>query len=140
MSVNFTSNHSYPSNTTEAFSLHAQHRQGLTIWLGVMLTCGLSGGIINFFLAGMILSAPSLRSGSGLLIAHALITGGVMVFVSHPAFAIQTYVARYQSPTFRLCQGLAWQYFVIVQAAHWSETLVALNRFVAVVFPHSYKV
>ena len=128
------------NSTVTSLLLHEQYELGLKIWLAVMLISGLSGGAINYFLAGMILLARSLRTGAGLLIAHALITGGTMLFVSYPAIAIQTYMARYGSSSVGLCQALAWQYFVITQATHWSETLVALNRFVAVILPHQYKV
>lgn len=127
-------------NGTTVLPFHQQYEQGLKIWLAVMLVCGLSGGAINYCLAGTILSMRSLRSGSGYLIAHALTAAGTMLFLSYPAFAIQTYMARYRPPAFRLCQALAWQYFVVIQATHWSETLVAFNRFVAVILPHHYKV
>ncbi|GAV09476.1 hypothetical protein RvY_19015 [Ramazzottius varieornatus] len=127
------------SNSTTALHFLQKYEQGLKIWLAVMLVCGLTGGAINYFLAGTILSVRTLRSGSGYLIAHALIAAGTMLFLSYPAFAIQTYMARHEAPTFRLCQALAWQYFVVIQATHWSETLVAFNRFVAVILPHHYK-
>ena len=53
--------------------------------------------------------------------------------------ALQTYLAQYTPPSSVLCKISTLSYYLLKQSLHWSEFLVAANRFVAVIFPHKYK-
>ncbi|GAV09471.1 hypothetical protein RvY_19010 [Ramazzottius varieornatus] len=67
------------------------------------------------------------------------LTEGTLLFISYPVVTVQTYLARDHPPTPSTCQTVGWIYYVILLATHWTEMLIALNRFVAVIFPHQYK-
>ena len=136
-SMNGTNFQAFANNTA---SIPAQkYSVGLQIWVSVMLTFGFCGGALSYILAATILCQRSLRSGSGILIAHTLLTEGTLLFVSFPLLTVQTFIARHNPPSVTTCHVVAWIYYVILQATHWTEMLIAVNRFVAVILPHHYR-
>ncbi|GAV06723.1 hypothetical protein RvY_16664 [Ramazzottius varieornatus] len=121
------------------FSVHEVYGVGLNVWLAVTLTITIVGGLLNYVLAATLIHQRTLLAGAGILISHALITAGTFLFVCSSIFSVQTFLARYYPPSLTLCRATGWLYYVLIQATHWSAAPIAFNRFVAVTFPHRYK-
>ena len=112
---------------------------GLTIWFTFMLVCILLGTISNGLLLFAILSCRKLLHGSGILIAHSLALNLMLCAVHMPMVAVSTFLGKYyqySSPSF--CQYQVLFYYTCVYSVNYASLGVAVNRFVAVFFPHKY--
>ena len=115
------------------------YKVGLTIWFVFMIICIVFGTISNGLLLLTILTSQKLRSGSGMLIAHSLAINFMLCAIHMPMVAIPTLLGRYYqffNPSF--CRYQVLFYYTCVYSVNYASLSVAVNRFVAIFFPHQY--
>ncbi|OQV25532.1 hypothetical protein BV898_00471 [Hypsibius exemplaris] len=107
-------------------------------WYLTNLTICVAGALFNLLLIVAILGSRSHRRGSGCLIVNVVFIEFCMCAAHLPLNTIMTYQAQFHTFAGWVCPYVHFTFLWTQQAGHWSACFLALNRFVAFVFPHSY--
>ncbi|XP_055344393.1 melatonin receptor type 1A-like [Paramacrobiotus metropolitanus] len=128
------------TNTTNASSVTIPGKW-LKPWAAVYLSFCFEGALGNLLIVCVILFNRKLRSGCGLLIANCLIAYTILCGFSFPI--VGTSVYRKQAFNWQLdpkyCKGFQWIQMGCRFAAYWLDLYIAVNRVVALCFPHRYR-
>lgn len=114
------------------------HHTWLTAWFVIMISLCIFGALLNFLLFSAIVSSKKLRSGSGLLIAHAILVDSLMCSVVIPPIIASTWIPQYVLPSKNMCRVIMLIFYGAAWSSNWALVPIAANRFIAVCFPHQY--
>lgn len=138
-------NTSFPSASsnlswlTDVNAIDDLHHSALTVWAGIELAVNLVGALLNSVLLAATLTYRPLRTSSScVLLAHCIINDMIMNFISNPGSVLASYIGAV-SISQPFCRGWGPFRFVTLYANNWVHTVLAINRFVAVVLPNRYK-
>lgn len=108
---------------------------------GVITGFAILGGMASLFLMGIIIQDRTLFTGGGFLIAHLQLVNAVVCLVHYPVSTIVLlgrHVLRWElSPG--ICNYLEFPHLVPISAYTLADAFLAINRFVAILFPHKYR-
>ncbi|XP_055337343.1 beta-1 adrenergic receptor-like [Paramacrobiotus metropolitanus] len=112
----------------------------LTFWFSTTMTICLFGTVSIILLITVIISKKALRNGAGMLIFYLLCLELFQCSFMTPLKTITSFVIH-QGIALPLihCPTLQFFYIVTLQTRHWTELFLAVNRFVATIFPYQYK-
>ena len=108
---------------------------------GIVMFLSLFGALFGAFSSVTILITKELRKGSEVLIVHDLLIGTFLCSVTFPSIAYTFFAASSlrQPPPVFICTF----HFVVLSlgmsAGNWNCCFLAVNRVVAILFPHKYK-
>ncbi|OQV19699.1 hypothetical protein BV898_06240 [Hypsibius exemplaris] len=115
------------------------YQQALLWWYVItMLICALTG-TVNILLVAVIRRNRFLRSGSGLVIGHLACLECLASTINLPVHYTTMFTPQFGLKA-NAVSCAVMQIFMVTTytAVDWTLLLLAVNRFVAVVFPHSY--
>ena len=119
---------------------NAVNRDQLTVWFAVMMAVAVFGVISNALLVAIISHSPKLRSGTGILILNLLLTCLAMCTLNYPVHVLLVYGHdAWLVPAKNACTFAHYFLVVTTYANNWAEACLGVNRFVATVLPHQYK-
>ncbi|OQV23640.1 hypothetical protein BV898_02383 [Hypsibius exemplaris] len=97
------------------------------------------GAIANGLLLAATLTYRPLRNSTAcILLAHCILVDLFITLCTEPGLILVTYFGPdYIPPNF--CQAWGGIMFGFVFVDNWSHTVLAINRFIAAIFPHQYK-
>ncbi|OWA53644.1 hypothetical protein BV898_18065 [Hypsibius exemplaris] len=112
----------------------------LTAWIAITLTVCVVGIFTNVLLLRVMWSAELQRSGVSFLLFHFVAVNLLMCIVTTPIAVILVLVKRdgWHIPS-NICYYITTLNTINISVVNWSDAGLALNRFVALYFPHSYK-
>ncbi|GAU96044.1 hypothetical protein RvY_07546 [Ramazzottius varieornatus] len=128
---------SVPPNAT-AFNVTAfwmQCSSSLTIWFVLTLGLAFACGMFNVVFLGAICITANLRTGSGVLIGHLAMIETFMCLVHIPIYMAGVLV---HSQSLFTCRFTQFFYSLTNTAGYWNILFLAVNRFVAVLYPLHY--
>ncbi|XP_055356179.1 uncharacterized protein LOC129601408 [Paramacrobiotus metropolitanus] len=129
--MNATVNNSLPAWRT--------YSNELTAWFTIMLIFCILGGFFNTCLFLIIITSQKLRSGSGYLIAHLLLTNAVLCSVHMLILSVSTYFYAPVNPlSDTFCQHTLLWYYASLDSVNYTSLLIGINRLIAIIFPHHY--
>lgn len=127
------------SRVSDIKAIDDLYHSALTVWAGVELAVNLVGALLNSILLAATLTYRPLRTSSScVLLAHCIINDMIMNFISNPGAVLASYIGAV-SISQPFCRGWGPFRFVTLYANNWVHTVLAINRFVAVVLPNRYK-
>ncbi|XP_055348010.1 uncharacterized protein LOC129595124 [Paramacrobiotus metropolitanus] len=144
MLVNTTSNFSavpakrIPANLSNLFLTESQ----FNVFYGVNLFCCITACSLYILLVAVLIRQSGHFTGSRLLILHQLIIEILMVAIHWPIWIATVAEGQQQRGVVRslsFCQHYFFFYIINLTAVHYGLLGMALNRFVAIVFPHHYR-
>ncbi|XP_055331160.1 melatonin receptor type 1B-like, partial [Paramacrobiotus metropolitanus] len=138
MSWNCTTNSAAFHNTTVNISIPAKL---VKPWGAVYLFLCFKGAVGNLLIVCLTLANRKLRTGCGLLIAHCLLTYTILCGFSFPIVGTSVYrklVYDWQMDP-KHCKLFQWIQMGARFASHWFDLYIAINRIVALIFPHHYR-
>ncbi|XP_055346102.1 uncharacterized protein LOC129593689 [Paramacrobiotus metropolitanus] len=112
---------------------------GIKIWLIVFaIVCGM-GTILNGLIFFAVVTQRSLQTGSGWLIAHKQFLDGLICGVVFPLITspVLNFWLGNALPAFD-CDFLIFHQLLLMQVGYWVALFLGVNRFVALLLPHSY--
>jgi hypothetical protein len=111
----------------------------LSIWFSVLLIICIFGSVSNFILLFVIVSHKRLRSGCGILIGHLIATYLLMCSIHFPIYGFMLYGRNFwfTLPN-NICKYVHYLQVISLYASNWTEACLAINRWIAIVFPHHY--
>ncbi|XP_055331254.1 substance-P receptor-like [Paramacrobiotus metropolitanus] len=110
-------------------------------WAATYLFLCFEGAVGNLLIVGLIFSNSKMRTGCGVLIGHCLIAYSVLCGFSFPIVATSVYrkqMFRWQMDP-KDCRPYMWIQMGCRFAAYWFDLYIAINRVVALCFPHKYR-
>ncbi|XP_055337371.1 rhodopsin-like [Paramacrobiotus metropolitanus] len=110
----------------------------LQVWVAIIGILAIIGTSLNVPLFVTIATGSKLNTGSGALIAHLLFIESMLCSVWNPIICISMYTAHIKPLSHTFCQYALFGYYIFLHCANWSTLLLAINRFVAIMFPHQY--
>jgi hypothetical protein len=111
----------------------------VVIWTATVLPISLIGAVVNALIFAVTVTYPPLRkSSSCVLLAHCILLDFFMSFCSNPGAVLASYTG-FANLTRKFCRGWGVVRFCSVFVNNWVHCVLAINRLVAVVFPHYYK-
>ena len=108
-----------------------EYKEKFWIWYGITVTTSVIAAISSALLILTILSSSRLRTGSGIFIINLL-----FIVLFQCLFIIPVF--NYRNENLLVCKGAVFFYYWLHNVADWADFVLALNRFVAVCFPHIY--
>lgn len=116
-----------------------KYKDWLTFWFWLMIFLSALGTLLNVTLMLIIFMSKKLRTGCGALIGHLLFINTQLCLFHMPILSISTYYfAPYQQLGATFCNYTIFFYYSALYAVDWSSMLIGVNRFVAILIPHSY--
>ncbi|XP_055340724.1 protein trapped in endoderm-1-like [Paramacrobiotus metropolitanus] len=124
-------------NTTD-IKAYITYPGWLTFWFIVMIFLCILGAFSNSLLFMAIVTSRKLRKGSGTLIAHSILIEAFLCVIGVPLIMASTYMPQFGWPSKTMCKWTMLLFYGPIFAGTWASVLIAINRFVAIFFPHVY--
>ncbi|XP_055348970.1 melatonin receptor type 1A-like [Paramacrobiotus metropolitanus] len=115
------------------------YKKPLVIWCFATLSISVVGIILYALLLTVIIQRKAYRSGCEILILHQIFVDVVMVAILIPSNILNVYLGQYNLFGYRDCAAMHFIFMTTLGVSNWSQTTLAVNRFVATLYPHSYK-
>lgn len=113
-----------------------------SLWAYVYLAGGITlcilGTLANFTVLFIIAASKKLRTRSGILIAHLSFIETSLCGIFYPALIISTYTAQYGPVGWTFCRYILFAYLLFFHTGNWATMTIAVNRFVAIIYPSHY--
>ncbi|OQV25473.1 hypothetical protein BV898_00414 [Hypsibius exemplaris] len=138
-----TNNSCGPGNTSissiPSFCIHIEDRI-LALWFAVMIVLCVLAATFNVILLVILCRVKKHRSGTGLLIAHLLVTG-ILMSAHYLVHALLVYAndAWHITRHVHTCTVVHYLLTGTMYANSWTEAALGVNRFIATTCPHRYK-
>lgn len=116
---------------------YLDHKTALCVWCGINLLICIFGTLMTFVLF-LVVCKDRVLTGSSILIAHVILIGFAMCSVLLPINTLVTCLAPYFQPRQLDCVLIHFSMVLVTDAGFWSETLLAFNRLIAIIFPDHY--
>ena len=127
-------------NGTSDFDIPwVKYSQALNIWFAVNLTLCFFGATMNALLCWTIIRDQALRKGSGVQIAHLVAVEIFNCAVSMSIDTFMTYFAGKYKDGSSLCPFINTVKVGAIYTGQWAATFVAFTRFLAIIFPITYR-
>ncbi|XP_055353544.1 rhodopsin-like [Paramacrobiotus metropolitanus] len=110
----------------------------MIVWLTMQITIALTGALLIIFYLFAMHRLRKLTTGSGLLVAHALIIDLIFCLGGVPVIAIPVYLTQMQVHFEYSCMPVDFFLLFIMIAGNWTAVVLSINRWLAVVTPHHY--
>ncbi|OQV13701.1 hypothetical protein BV898_12095 [Hypsibius exemplaris] len=121
-------------------ALPRSKRQELTAWLAVTLTISFFGVANNLLLLRITLPTKVRKFGVGPLVVHFVVLNLLMCLVSFPSILFVVLAKRDGWPIAgSACYYVHTIFTINVSMVNWSDAGLAVNRFVALYYPHRYR-
>ncbi|OQV13700.1 hypothetical protein BV898_12094 [Hypsibius exemplaris] len=113
----------------------------LTAWIATTLAVSVIGILNNIFVLRVTWPVTQRISGVSLLISHFVVVNLLICLVSLPASIFVIILTQHYGSLIagRSCYYIQTLWIVNVSVVNWSDAGLVGNRFVALYFPHSYK-
>ncbi|OQV22856.1 hypothetical protein BV898_03288 [Hypsibius exemplaris] len=125
------------ANISEEYPFFNTH-PAIIVWTYLVGIFSVIGSAANLLVLTVVLLFSSLRKGVGILIPHLLVCHVAVCAVLCPLF-LRAYTPKYLRPN--ACEECRYQepfFLTLAYIINWSDTLLAINRFVAVLFPAKF--
>lgn len=128
------------TNSTKVLPLWVSYATEITVWFNTMTFLSVLGTFCNSLLVAVVLSSPKLRAGSGALIAYVHIVLIFQCSVNMPLLFVPVYQASLtnKTATDTFCRDAFPLQWAMSQVVSWVDLMIAINRMVAICFPHNY--
>ncbi|OWA53645.1 hypothetical protein BV898_18066 [Hypsibius exemplaris] len=138
--MNSSSNSSHASTVPPFPMLSPTTQKEVIAWIAATLSICVVGIFTNVLLLRVMWSAKLQRSGVSFLLFHFVAVNLLMCLITVPAAIFLVVVKRdgWQIPS-NICYYITTINTINMTVVNWSDAGLALNRFVALYFPHSYK-
>ncbi|XP_055335742.1 adenosine receptor A3-like [Paramacrobiotus metropolitanus] len=132
----------FTNNTTGNFSFPTVgtiSKTEVTIWIGIQFFLSLLGALLIVLLLMLMSRLHKLKTGSGYLIAHALLVDLTFCLVITPITNIPIYLKQIDFVFPYDCTFTSFLMLLIVYTANWTAVALAANRLIAILLPYWYK-
>ncbi|XP_055350324.1 uncharacterized protein LOC129596943 [Paramacrobiotus metropolitanus] len=121
---------SFPNRRTELIAL-----------VSVFTFAGATGVLLSTSLFLTIIMRPNLRTGSGILIAHQQLLNVLQTGIGNPFYIVVGWVVWLGGVSITGINCTAMHFFcqLFICVETWSSVFLAVNRFVAIIYPHQYR-
>ncbi|XP_055344033.1 orexin receptor type 2-like [Paramacrobiotus metropolitanus] len=126
-------------NNTTITPAWVLYPQWLVLWCVLTFLLCAIGLILNILLVSAIIVSPALRHGSGVLIAHSILLEVFLCAIAFPLVTASTYTPQFYVWSKPFCQYTMLLFYGVLWAENWADATIAINRFIAIFFPHGYK-
>ncbi|OQV22549.1 hypothetical protein BV898_03375 [Hypsibius exemplaris] len=131
------------ANLTEfgrALAVHKSYKTSITIWTAFELTVIFAGALLNAVTLAVTVTHPPLRRASSCaLLCHCISIDLFMTLCTQPGSVLISYIGPDATTPWHFCQIWGGVAFGAYYLNIWAHCLLAVNRFIAFVFPHHYK-
>ncbi|XP_055350325.1 5-hydroxytryptamine receptor 7-like [Paramacrobiotus metropolitanus] len=126
------------ANLSQSFR---SRRPELVTLVSVFTVAGVTGVVLSSSLVLTIVTRPKLRTGSGILIAHQQLLHVLQTGVSNPFYIVVGWAVWLGGVSITGIDCTIAHFFcqVFICVETWSSVFLAVNRFVALIYPHQYR-
>ena len=124
------------NTTLTGVALWSSYQTSFTAWFTIGLLSSFSFGSFNLLCLLMICRTPTLRTGAGILIGHMLLIETLMSLILLPV--LMTFVFIHLS-SILTCRIVQFIFAMVNIAVYYNILILAINRFVAIIFPYHYR-
>lgn len=113
----------------------------ITLWFIIFVGFCFVGALQNFSMVVVVWTNPTLRQGCGALLIHLSLTQALLFAIHYPIYAVLTLVkhlVKWDIPQ-HWCPYVVMPQTLFSFVTNWTDVCLALNRLMAICFPHGYQ-
>ncbi|XP_055340864.1 D(2) dopamine receptor A-like [Paramacrobiotus metropolitanus] len=126
------------SNNSTEIPAWIKYHYTLTAWFAATITLAGVGVILFILLLLVIIRGRFYHTGCGALILHQVLVEMSMVVIHIPLNILNIHSGHRGFFTPRDCAGIHFTFITTMMVTNWAQLALALNRFVATLYPHKY--
>ncbi|OQV13809.1 hypothetical protein BV898_12028 [Hypsibius exemplaris] len=119
--------------------LTADLRAAIDLWFVFSITIGVSACVLLLLLLATSLYHEKLRKGSKILVIHLLLVQLLICGFNFPILTVTSYQTLRNQTVSINCPVFLYLDIGSTHVENWASTLLAVNRYVAIIHPHQYK-